>query len=69
MLLLLQAYSGALDASSGRFLMKYDLQGSQSKLGALCHTIGQMPFVTGWATGCPWPKLTATPAVDNQLYM
>ena len=64
----LQAYSGALDEASGNFLMTYDLLGSQSKLGPLCHTIGQMPFVTVWATGCAWPK-ESTASVDNPAYL
>lgn len=64
----LQAYRGALDEASGKFLMSYELMGSQSKLGPLCHTVGQMPFVTSWATGCHWPK--APPAsVDPSAYL
>ena len=54
--LCLQAYSGALDEASGKFMMSYELKGSQSKLAPLCHTVGQMPFVTSWATGCAWPR-------------
>ena len=64
----MQAYSGALDEASGKFLMNYDLTGAQSKLGPLCHTVGQMPFVTSWAIGCAWPKVS-TASIDTPAYL
>ncbi|KAL3134661.1 hypothetical protein ABBQ32_007669 [Trebouxia sp. C0010 RCD-2024] len=64
----IKAYSGALDEASGKFLMSYELMGSQSKLGPLCHTVGQMPFVTSWATGCHWPK-APTASADPPAYL
>ena len=50
-----QAYSGGPDQASELFLMKYELHGPQSKLSALCASIGAMPFVSKWSTGCLWP--------------